>query len=102
MDDEESKDLTEYKNQAKALFKRLSAQAEQRCSIESPPYVFHYMIEFGVCYLCLCEKSYPKKLAFQYLGELQKEFQSSYGNEMQRVARPYAFVKFGKISTFFY
>jgi hypothetical protein len=56
-----------------------------------------YIIEFGVCYLCLCEKSYPKKLAFQYLDELQKEFQTQFGAEMQRVARPYAFVKFGKI-----
>ncbi len=55
------------------------------------------MIEFGVVYLTLCERSYPKKLAFQYLEELQKEFHQSYGEEMQRVARPYAFVKFGTV-----
>jgi vesicle transport protein SEC22 len=53
------------------------------------------MIEFGVCYLCLAERSYPKKLAFQFLEELQREFHQLYGQEMQRVARPYAFVKFG-------
>jgi vesicle transport protein SEC22 len=52
------------------------------------------MIEFGVCYLCLAEKSYPKKLAFSFLEELQKEFHQVYGQEMLRVARPYAFVKF--------
>ena len=41
MDDEESTDLTEYKNQAKLLFKRLAGgQQEQRCSLESPPYLF--------------------------------------------------------------
>ncbi|KAJ3273479.1 Ethylmalonic encephalopathy 1 [Terramyces sp. JEL0728] len=95
MDDEETLDLTEYKNQARQLFKKLSSNSEQRCSIDSNQLVFHYLIEYGVCYLCLCERSYPKKLAFGYLEELQKEFQSLYGQEMQRVARPYAFVKFG-------
>jgi hypothetical protein len=53
-----------------------------------------YLIEFGVCYLTLCEKSYPKKLAFTYLEELQKEFHEKYGQEVGTVARPYAFVKF--------
>eukprot|EP00842_Homolaphlyctis_polyrhiza_P005246 jgi/Hompol1/5722/HPOL_002039-RA len=94
MDDEEAEDLTDYKNQAKQLFKSLTHNTEQRCSIDSPPFVFHYIIEFGVCYLCLCDRSYPKKLAYSYLEELQKEFQSLYGNEIGTVARPYAFVKF--------
>ncbi|KAJ3205796.1 SNAP receptor [Dinochytrium kinnereticum] len=94
MDDEESEDLTDYKNQAKQLFKRLSPDSDQRCSIETGPFVFHYLIEFGVCYLTLCDRSYPKKLAFSYLEEIQKEFQEKYGNEVGTVARPYAFVKF--------
>ncbi|KAI8852685.1 Longin-like domain-containing protein, partial [Chytridium lagenaria] len=83
MDDEESEDLTDYKNQAKQLFKRLSNDSDQRCSIETGPFVFHYLIEFGVCYLTLCDRSYPKKLAFAYLEELQKEFQEKYGGEKQ-------------------
>ena len=53
------------------------------------------MIEYGVCYLTLCDRSYPKKLAYQYLEELQKEFQEKYGPEVGSVSRPYAFVKFG-------
>ncbi|KAI8808669.1 Longin-like domain-containing protein [Cladochytrium replicatum] len=94
MDDEEGVDISEYKNQAKQIFKRLSTDSETRCSVESGPYYFHYLIEFGVCYLCLCDRSYPKKLAFSYLEELQKEFNEKYGNEVGTVARPYAFVKF--------
>ena len=93
--DDDTSNLTEYINQAKQLCKKLNSASEQRCSLESPPYVFHYIIEFGVCYLCLCERSFPKKLAYQYLEELQKEFQEQYGNEIQRVARPYAYLKFG-------
>jgi vesicle transport protein SEC22 len=49
----------------------------------------------GVCYLTLCEKAYPKKLAFAYLEELQKEFWGEFGNEVGTAARPYAFIKFG-------
>ncbi|KAJ3399810.1 SNAP receptor, partial [Chytridiales sp. JEL 0842] len=94
MDDEESVDLTDYKNQAKLLFKRLSQDSDLRCSIETGPYVFHYLIEHGVCYLTLCDRSYPKKLAFAYLEEIHKEFHEKYGNEVGTVARPYAFVKF--------
>ncbi|KAJ3032114.1 UNVERIFIED_CONTAM: SNAP receptor [Siphonaria sp. JEL0065] len=95
MDDEESSDLTEYKTQAKSIFKRLSPDSDLRCSIETGgSFVFHYLIEFGVCYLTLCDRSYPKKLAFAYLEELQKEFHEKYGNEVASVARPYAFVKF--------
>ena len=54
-----------------------------------------YLIEFNVCYLVLCDKTYPKNLAFLYLKELQKEFHDSYGREVDTAARPYAFVKFG-------
>ncbi|KAJ3227035.1 SNAP receptor [Chytriomyces hyalinus] len=91
---QKSSDLTEYKNQAKTIFKKLSPDSDLRCSIETGPYVFHYLIEFGVCYLTLCDRSYPKKLAFAYLEEIQKEFHEKYGNEVASVARPYAFVKF--------
>jgi vesicle transport protein SEC22 len=44
--------------------------------------------------LVICDRAYPKKLAFSYLEELHKEFQALYANESLTVARPYAFVKF--------
>ncbi|KAG2175508.1 hypothetical protein INT43_001155 [Umbelopsis isabellina] len=96
MDDEQSEtELSEYKGQAKTIFRRLNLNSEPRCSIESGNYIFHYIIENGVCYLCICEKSYPRKLAFSYLEELAKEFNLSYGNEVDKPGlRPYAFVKF--------
>ncbi len=96
MDDEEAEDLADYKSQAKLIFKRLTPQSDPKCSIETGPYVFHYLIERGICYLCLSERSYPKKLAFAYLEELEKEFGEKYGSEVGGVARPYAFVKFGR------
>lgn len=44
MDDEETQDLTEYKNQARQLFKKLSSNSEQRCSIDSNQFVFQYYL----------------------------------------------------------
>lgn len=64
------------------------------------PYMFHYIVEGGICYLTLTDKGYPKKLAYEYLEELQKEFSKLYGSQVDTAARPYAFIKFGMASLF--
>ena len=56
---------------------------------------FSYIIEGRVCYLTMCDRAYPKKLAFQYLEDLKNEFERSYANQIETAARPYAFIKFG-------
>ena len=141
------------------LFKKMAKEnpANSRLSVDSGPFVFHYLIHDGICYLTLtdrcsfhpcsmplrqsnapsccgllhpcmqvapmerrfhavdgllwfvilqsgssylkggsfCFRSYPKKLAYQYLEELQSEFTSLYGTQIQNATRPYAFIKFG-------
>lgn len=64
-------------------------------SVDTGQFVFHYLIEGGVCYLTLADKAYPKKLAYQYLEDLQKEFSRLYATQIDTAARPYAFIKFG-------
>ncbi|GAQ85951.1 vesicle transport protein [Klebsormidium nitens] len=95
-DGRDQRDLEVYKQQAKQLFKKMSQgpPPASRMSYESGPYVFHYIIEGGVCYLTVCEKAYPKKLAYQYLEDLQKEFEKVNREQIETVARPYAFIKF--------
>ncbi|XP_042940931.1 25.3 kDa vesicle transport protein-like isoform X1 [Carya illinoinensis] len=85
-----------YKQQAKSIFKNFSKGQNEpsRMSIETGPYIFHYIIEGRVCYLTMCDRSYPKKLAFQYLEELKNEFQRVNGDQIETAARPYAFIKF--------
>ncbi|CAL4956035.1 unnamed protein product [Urochloa decumbens] len=51
-------------------------------------------ISSRVCYLTMCDRSYPKKLAFQYLEDLKNEFERVNGNQIETAARPYAFIKF--------
>ena len=55
-----------------------------------------YFIADNVIYLVIADKSYPRKLAFSYLDELSKEFQTSYGAKVDGVRKPYAFVGFGE------
>ncbi len=54
-----------------------------------------YTIENGVVYVCLCEKLFSRRLAFDYLLTLAKEFIKRHGSEVQAVQRPYAFIQFG-------
>ena len=96
LDSDRAEDLEPYKQQAKTLFKKLSQgpPPPSRMSYESGPYFLHYMIEAGVCYLTLSDRGYPKKLAYQYLEDLQREFSAQNGAQIETVARPYAFIKF--------
>jgi len=77
LDTDASIDLEYYKQQAKTLFKKLShgpGVPPSRMSYESGEYFMHYVIESGVCYLTLCDRNYPKKLAYSYLeGERERE-----------------------------
>lgn len=57
-----------------------------------------YIIEGRVCYLTMCDRAYPKKLAFQYLEDLANEFERVNGSQIETAARPYAFIKFGRSS----
>ncbi|CAG8691312.1 8252_t:CDS:2, partial [Funneliformis mosseae] len=40
-------ELADYKNKAKLLFKKMNENSEERCSIESGNYYFHYLIQQG-------------------------------------------------------
>ncbi|KAI0036021.1 protein transport protein Sec22 [Vararia minispora EC-137] len=95
VDDEQTEQkLSEQKQQAKLVFRRLTPQSEPRLSIESGAYTLHYLITNNVVYLTIAEKAYPRKLAFSYLDELSKEFNSSYGAKIEEARKPYAFVGF--------
>ncbi|KAK6915948.1 Longin domain [Dillenia turbinata] len=85
-DHRDLQDAEFYKQQVKALFKNLSKGQNEasRMSIETG----------RVCYLTMCDRAYPKKLAFQYLEDLKNEFERVNGNQIETAARPYAFIKF--------
>lgn len=107
---EETMDV--YKSQARQVLKSVTPDSPAKCSIESGPldlsvltfspgpFIFHYLISEGVCYLCLTRKTYPKQLAFKYLDEVAEAFIQELGHDwktaVETAARPYAFIKFDK------
>ncbi|KAL4884057.1 Longin-like domain-containing protein [Aspergillus karnatakaensis] len=97
VDDEEAEtELSEIKGQAKMIFRRLSRNSAPQASIESGQYNLHYLIKDDICFLCICDRSYPRKLAFTYLSDIATEFTSTYpASQYQSPSlRPYAFVEF--------
>ncbi|EMR72569.1 hypothetical protein MGN70_002186 [Eutypa lata] len=101
VDDEQTEtSLAEVKSQIKLILRRLGRNAEPQASIESgSAYTIHYAIagpDSGVVYLCISERSYPRKLAFTYLSDLAAEFAQSYSAAQVHSPglRPYAFMEF--------
>ncbi|XP_019225969.1 PREDICTED: 25.3 kDa vesicle transport protein isoform X2 [Nicotiana attenuata] len=56
-----------------------------------------YIVENGICFLTLCESSYPRKLAFHYLQDLQQEFERLDRSLTDRITKPYTFIKLDTI-----
>lgn len=97
--DEESSEssLAEIKSQVKLILRRLNRNSEPQASIESgSSFTLHYQIADDIVYLCICERSYPRKLAFTYLSDLSTEFANMYPPQQLRspTLRPYAFMEF--------
>ena len=55
-----------------------------------------YIVQESLVFLCICDQSYPRKLAFTYLSDLHSEFTTTYPSSQYLSAgcRPYAFVEF--------
>jgi vesicle transport protein SEC22 len=70
-------------------------------SIQSGNMIFYYMARDNLCFLTLCEQSYPKRLAFLYLEqvadaitqEMIKDFGGNWRQAVDQAARPFAFIK---------
>lgn len=93
-DDELDRDFPDHKSKLKSLLKSLASQFESMISIEAGAFFFHILLVEGVAYIGLCDRLYPKKLAFSLLNDLHQEFARQYGGMVEGVARPYAFLKF--------
>ena len=97
VDDEQVEtELSEVKSQVKQVFRRLNRNSEPQASIESGRYTLHYLIQDSICFLCIADASYPRKLAFTYLSDIAQEFTTTYpsGQYLSATLRPYAYVEF--------
>lgn len=85
----------EQKKKCKILISRITPNSEPQATIESGQYNIHYSIVNSIIYLTICDKSYPRKLAFSYLKEVSSEFETSHGQDaLSSTARPFGFSSF--------
>ncbi|KAF4511224.1 hypothetical protein G6O67_003042 [Ophiocordyceps sinensis] len=98
VDDEQSEAATlrEVKQQIRQVLRKLTRNSESQASIETGAHTIHYLVEADVIFLCICERSYPRKLAFTYLADLASEFTSTHppAQVHSPSLRPYAFMEF--------
>ncbi|KAI5962143.1 MON1 [Candida pseudojiufengensis] len=93
--DTNSQSLLDQKKKCKILISRITPNSEPQATIESGDYNIHYLISQNIIYLCICKRTYPRKLAFSYLNEISNEFYNSHGIEaLNPQARPFGFSSF--------
>jgi hypothetical protein len=67
----------------------LSCRSPNKMSIATGNYCFYYMARDNLCFLTLCEESFPKRSAFLYLEEIAdlilQEMIREYGNDVSTV-----------------
>jgi vesicle transport protein SEC22 len=97
VDDEQSEAaLSEVKTQVRQVLRKLTRSSEPQASIDAGAYTLHYLVDSDVAFLCICDASYPRKLAFTYLSDLAREFTTTYPAQQihSPTQRPYAFMEF--------
>ncbi|KAI4142407.1 MAG: hypothetical protein LQ340_007350, partial [Diploschistes diacapsis] len=96
--DDESSDaeLSDPKSKAKMIIKRLNKNSEPQATIECGKHTIHYLVQETICFLAICDASYPRKLAFTYLSDIATEFTTTYPlpQLLSPLCRPYAFMEF--------
>ncbi|KAI5569988.1 hypothetical protein POPTR_012G140600v4 [Populus trichocarpa] len=93
---EENDNFLCYKQQGEFILKEISRGAliPSMMTIRIDHHSLNYLIGNGACFMTLCDSSYPRKLAFHYLQDLQKEFERLDNSLVEKITRPYSFVKF--------
>ncbi|CAH9114798.1 unnamed protein product [Cuscuta epithymum] len=96
---EENDTFTTYKQQGEFILQEISRGdlPSSNMTIHVDHHYFRIMVESGVCFMTLCDSSYPTKLAFHYLKDLQREFDKLDRTLMERVSNPYSFLRLDTI-----
>lgn len=84
VDDDTTGSLTEQKKKVKMVVSRMTPQSATEATLESGAYEIHYIKPSTVIYIVICEKGYPRNLAFSYLQDVAQEFQHSYESESNK------------------
>lgn len=56
---------------------------DQKMSYVYDQYVFHYVVENHITYLCMCDDVNKRRVPFTFLDEVKAKFQGMYGDKAQ-------------------
>lgn len=61
------------------LLGRISPTSDSKMSYLYDDYVFHYIVEDGITYLCLADEQQKRRMPFLFLQDVKDKFRASYG-----------------------
>eukprot|EP01100_Stratorugosa_tubuloviscum_P002948 TRINITY_DN16_c0_g5_i1.p1 TRINITY_DN16_c0_g5~~TRINITY_DN16_c0_g5_i1.p1 ORF type:complete len:257 (+),score=87.41 TRINITY_DN16_c0_g5_i1:109-771(+) len=64
-------------------------QEDTKKSYEYDDFIFHFQIHSGVTYMCMADKSFPRRICFLFLEDIKNRFLAMYGEEQIRRAMAY-------------
>ncbi|KAI7879889.1 vesicle-associated membrane protein 713-like protein [Lichtheimia hyalospora FSU 10163] len=61
-------------------------------------YLFHYICEDGITYMCMADNSFGRRIPFAFLQDIKEKFLSTYGKDRVMNARtPYGLNEFSRV-----
>lgn len=59
-------------------------------------YLFHYICEDGITYMCMADDSFGRRVPFAFLQDLKDKFLSTYGKDRALHSPPYGLNEFSR------
>ncbi|KAG2215125.1 hypothetical protein INT46_006511 [Mucor plumbeus] len=60
-------------------------------------YLFHYICEDGITYMCMADDSFGRRIPFIFLQDLKEKFLNTYGKNRAFEAPPYGLNEFSRV-----
>jgi len=71
------------------ILSKINIKENSKLTYSHSRYLFHYVCEDGLIYLCISDDDFERSRAFGFLNEIKRRFQTTYGRRAQ-TALPYA------------
>merc|ERR1712224_431765 len=65
-------------------------QQDEKMTLIHDEYVFHYIVENGICYLCMSDEKNKHRIPFAFLEDTKMKFLNRFGLEMAQEAIAFA------------
>ncbi|KAG9391469.1 vesicle-associated membrane protein [Carpediemonas membranifera] len=66
----------------RSLIENVANGPDSRHSYTYDDCIIHYIVEDGLCYMCLADNELAQRIAFSFLADIKKRFTTTYGDKM--------------------